>query len=184
MLSESGPTNAESLSSLTGSDARARRSARTLRRFTVSLFLATIVLFADQVTKGLAETLLPRFADQSISIMGDVLRLTYVANRGAAFGILQEQTLFFVLVGVGVIGVILASYWYFPVNGALLNLALGLQLGGAVGNLIDRVRYGYVVDFIDVSVWPVFNLADSAIVVGVGILAFRLLQKDRSKAES
>jgi signal peptidase II len=55
-------------------------------------------------------------------------------------------------------------------------MALGLQLGGAVGNLVDRVRYGYVVDFFDVGIWPVFNVADSAIVVGVGILAFRLLR--------
>jgi signal peptidase II len=152
-----------------------------LQRLTVSLLVATGVLFADQITKGLAETVLPMHPDQSVAIAGDAVRLTYVANRGAAFGILQERTAFFVLVGLGVIAVILASYRYFPVSGTLLNLALGLQLGGAIGNLVDRVRYGYVVDFIDVSVWPVFNLADSAIVVGVAILAFRLLQRERAR---
>lgn len=152
-----------------------------LQRLTVSLLVATGVLFADQITKGLAETFLPMHPEQSIAIAGDAFRLTYVANRGAAFGILQERTAFFVVVGLGVITLILASYRYFPVTGTLLNLALSLQLGGAIGNLVDRIRYGYVVDFIDVSIWPVFNLADSAIVVGVAILAFRLLQRERAR---
>lgn len=159
---------------------RAARSAAVLRRLAGSMLAATGVLIADQITKGLAETYLPRFPDQSIPILGDLLRLTYVANRGAAFGILQDRTLFFVAVGLVVVVVIVASYRYFPVNGALLNIALGLQLGGAIGNLIDRIRYGYVVDFIDVAIWPVFNLADSAIVIGVGILALRLLREEKT----
>ena len=177
-------TEMEALPPPVAGDARSRRSARMVRRLTASLLVAAAVLFADQITKGLAETLLPRHPDQSVMIAGDIMRFTYVANRGAAFGILQDRTAFFVIVGVGVIAVILASYRYFPVTGSLLNLALGLQLGGAVGNLVDRVRYGYVVDFIDVSVWPVFNLADSAIVIGVGILAFRLLQREQARISS
>ena len=152
-----------------------------VRRLTGSVLTATVVLVADQLTKGLAETYLPRFQDGSVSIIGELLRLTYVANRGAAFGILQDRTLFFVFIGLAVIGVIVVSYRYFPLNGFLLNLALGLQLGGAVGNLIDRVRYGYVVDFIDVAVWPVFNVADSAIVIGVGILAFRFWREGKQE---
>jgi signal peptidase II len=153
-----------------------RPRARLLPRLLASGMVAVVILITDQITKWAAETYLTRLPEQSVPIVGDFFRLTYVANRGAAFGILQERTFFFVLVGVVVIGVIIASYRYFPVNGALLNMALGLQLGGAVGNLVDRVRYGYVVDFFDVGIWPVFNVADSAIVVGVGILAFRLLR--------
>lgn len=167
--------------------AAARPANRLLRRLVASVIIAAGVLAADQVTKWLAQTYLTRLPDQSVPIIDDLVRLTYVANRGAAFGILQNQTVFFVVIGVGVIAVIVASYRYFPVNGVLLNLALGLQLGGAVGNLVDRVRHGFVVDFIDVALrragsssmpleWPVFNLADSAIVIGVGILAFHLMR--------
>ncbi|MPZ15082.1 MAG: signal peptidase II [Chloroflexi bacterium] len=144
-------------------------------RFAASLITAAGILVIDQITKGLAQTYLLRLPDLSIPIAGDLLRLTYVANRGAAFGILQEQTVFFVVVSSLVIALIIASYRYFPMSSTLLSLALGLQLGGALGNLVDRIRYGYVVDFIDVSIWPVFNVADSAIVTGVGILALHLM---------
>ena len=70
------------------------------------------------------------------------------------------------------ISVIVASYRYIPEPSWLLNLCLGLQMGGAVGNLIDRIQVGYVVDFIDLTFWPVFNVADSAICVGVAGLAY------------
>ena len=167
--------------------AASRPANRLARRLVASVLIAAGVLAADQLTKWLAQTYLTQVPEQSIPIIGELVRLTYVANRGAAFGILQNQTVFFVVVGIGVIAVIVASYRYFPVSGVLLNLALGLQLGGAVGNLIDRVRHGYVVDFIDVALrrpgtsampleWPVFNVADSAIVVGVGILALHLMR--------
>jgi signal peptidase II len=83
-----------------------------------------------------------------------------------------------------VIGVIAASYRYLPRSGFRLHLALGLQLGGAIGNLIDRVRQGYVVDFVDFGYhsnwWPVFNVADSAIVIGVALLALNALSPDRA----
>jgi signal peptidase II len=137
------------------------------------LGVAALVVILDQLTKRLAED---RLRDQrSVPVVDDILRLTYVQNRGAAFGLLQDQTAFFVFVGVLVIGVIAASYRYLPRSGFRLHLALGLQLGGAIGNLIDRVRQGYVVDFVDFGYqsnwWPVFNVADSAIVIGVALLA-------------
>ncbi len=169
--------NPEPLLPATHSGLRARTSrVALLRRLVGSSLVGGFVLAADQITKALAERFLLGHPDQSMHVISDFARLTYVSNRGAAFGILQDRTEFFVVVGLVVVGVILASYWYFPVTSGVLNLALGLQLGGAVGNLIDRVRFGYVVDFIDLGVWPVFNLADSAIVVGVGILAFHLLR--------
>ncbi len=143
------------------------------------LFLgpAVLVVILDILTKRLAEDRLR--GQRSVPIVDDILRLTYVENRGAAFGLLQDQTMFFVLVGILVIGVIAASYRYLPRSGFLLHLALGLQLGGAVGNLIDRIRQGYVVDFVDFGYhanwWPVFNVADSAIVIGVALLALNAL---------
>jgi len=142
------------------------------------LGVAFLVVLLDQLSKRVAEERLERSGVRSVPmpIAGDFFRFTYVENRGAAFGLLQDQTAFFVLVGLIVIGVIAASYRYLPRSGFMLQLALGLQLGGAIGNLIDRVRQGYVVDFIDFGYhanwWPVFNVADSAIVIGVALLAF------------
>jgi signal peptidase II len=153
------------------------------------LALAVVVVLLDQSTKRLAEDRLERTGIRSVPLpfVGDLLRFTYVENRGAAFGLLQDQTAFFVLVGIIVIGVIAASYRYLPRSGFLLHLALGLQLGGAVGNLIDRVRQGYVVDFVDFGYhsnwWPVFNVADSAIVVGVALLALNALSPSPASAE-
>jgi len=155
---------------------RAARPRGTLSRLAMSSVVAGVVVLADQLTKWLASTTLAVIPGQSVPIVGDLFRLTYVYNQGAAFGILQDQKLFFVAVSVVVIGVIIASYRFFPVTGPLLHLALGLQLGGALGNLIDRVRLGYVVDFLDLAIWPVFNLADAGIIIGVGILAFHLLR--------
>ena len=94
----------------------------------------------------------------------------------AAFGLLQNQTAFFVLVGVVVIAVISVSFRYMTNPSLLLIACLGLQMGGAIGNLIDRIRSGYVVDFIDLRLndhlrFYVFNVADSGISIGVVLLA-------------
>jgi signal peptidase II len=150
-----------------------------LRRDALLFFGTTILaILIDQWTKDLARFyLLGRdgAGPHSIPLVGPYVRLTYVENRGAAFGLLQDQTAFFVLVGFVVIAVIVASYRQIKEPNWLLNLALGLQMGGAIGNLADRIRYGYVVDFFDLTVWPVFNVADSAICVGVALLAWTLL---------
>jgi signal peptidase II len=153
-----------------------RVSARSL----LFLGLAAGIIVLDQWTKRLAEQHLLDSGVRSVPlpVVGDFLRLTYVENRGAAFGLLQDQTAFFVIVGVVVVGAIAVSYRHLPTSGFRLHLALGLQLGGALGNLIDRVRQGYVVDFVDFGYrsnwWPVFNVADSAIVIGVALLALSL----------
>jgi len=153
-------------------------------RSTLFLGVAVLVVVLDQLTKRLAEDRLR--GQRSVPLIDDILRLTYVENRGAAFGLLQDQTAFFVFVGIVVIGVIAASYRYLPRSGFLLHLALGLQLGGAIGNLLDRVRQGYVVDFVDFGYrsnwWPVFNVADSAIVIGVALLALNALSPTANEA--
>jgi len=154
----------------------ARSRSFPIRGF-LFLGVAFLVVLLDQMSKRIAEDRLERTGVRSVPmpVAGDFFRFTYVENRGAAFGLLQDQTAFFVLVGLIVIGVIAASYRYLPRSGFMLHLALGLQLGGAIGNLIDRVRQGYVVDFVDFGYhsnwWPVFNVADSAIVIGVALLA-------------
>jgi signal peptidase II len=142
---------------------------------------ALTIIALDRWTKQLAVDALLESGVRSVPLIGEYIRLTYVENRGAAFGVLQDQTAFFILVGVIVISVIIASYRYIPEPSWMLNVCLGLQMGGAVGNLIDRIQVGYVVDFIDLTYWPVFNIADSAICVGVAGLAYSVLFPPRRR---
>jgi signal peptidase II len=155
---------------------RAEHPASLLSRRTLTFVATALAVIAlDRWTKQLAVEHLLNSGVRSVPILGEYIRLTYVENRGAAFGLLQNQTLFFILVGVVVISVIVMSYRYIPDPSWLLNLCLGLQMGGAIGNLVDRIHVGYVVDFIDLTFWPVFNVADSAICIGVAGLAYTVL---------
>ncbi|WP_041607658.1 signal peptidase II [Halobacteroides halobius] len=137
-------------------------------------FLVTLVL--DQLTKYLVVKNFTLY--QSIPIIKDVFHLTYVQNRGAAFGILQNQVTFFIVISIVVIGLLIYFYHELPLDNFWNRFALGLALGGTIGNLIDRVRVGYVIDFLDFRIWPVFNIADSAIVVGVSIFSYWMLVID------
>lgn len=101
---------------------------------------------------------------------------TYVTNTGAAFGLFPSHGYVFMVVAAVVAVAIAIYYWHMPAGQVLIKLSLGLQLGGAMGNLVDRLLYGHVVDFIDFKFWPVFNLADTSIVVGVALLAYALLK--------
>ncbi|HYN87882.1 MAG TPA: signal peptidase II, partial [Ardenticatenaceae bacterium] len=135
--------------------------------------VALLVFVADQATKlivarelALWESWRP-FEEFPLSIFA----ITHISNTGAAFGILPNASLFFVVVAIVVSGAIAYYYRRLPSHHWWLFLSLGLQLGGALGNLVDRLRLGYVVDFIEVGIWPIFNVADSSIVVGVLLLA-------------
>lgn len=133
------------------------------------IITAAFVIIVDQLSKYLVATLME--TGQSIALINNFLYITYVRNPGAAFGIFPYQTVVLIVITLIVVLLILYYYRIFSENHRWIRFALALQLGGAVGNLIDRVRVGWVVDFIDFTVWPpVFNLADSAIVVGIGIL--------------
>ena len=126
--------------------------------------IGLLVLFFDQLTKfWVQNSMLPR---DSIPLIPGVFHLTYVQNTGAAFGFLRGKTLFFIVVAVLVLGFIIFLAPRLSREKPLLGLVFGLLLGGALGNLIDRIRFGYVIDFLDFRVWPVFNIADMAIVVG------------------
>lgn len=115
---------------------------------------------------------------ESIPIIEEVFHLTYILNPGAAFGMFAHNRLFFIAIAVVVIGIIiwarreiLASPWE-------VKAGCGLFLGGAIGNLIDRARQGLVIDFFDFRVWPVFNIADIAICIGVGLIIWNLLKTE------
>lgn len=140
------------------------------------LGVAAVVLLADQITKYLVlRNLALGEMWNPIGFLRPFVSVTRVSNTGAVFGLFRDYGLFFALVAVVVVVAIIAFYRYLPPRQGLLRLSMGLQLGGALGNLVDRVRVGSVVDFIDFKIWPVFNLADMAIVSGVSMLAFVLL---------
>lgn len=132
------------------------------------LIIVAVVIILDQLTKFIITTSME--IGQSVTVINNFLYITYVRNPGAAFGLLPYQTLFFILITLVVAALIIYYYRVLSDNHKWLRRGLALQLGGALGNLIDRVSGGYVVDFIDFKIWPpVFNLADSAIVIGIGI---------------
>lgn len=138
--------------------------------------IALVALVLDQVSKYLiVETLGPGQPHSSISLLSDFIELRYITNSGAAFGIFPGGSLFFALIALIVVIVIIAYYSYRPTDQMWLKLSLGLQLGGALGNLTDRIRFGYVIDFVDTKYWPVFNLADVSMTIGVFALAVFLL---------
>lgn len=149
--------------------------------------LATISL--DQFTKQLVvSNLRPGESWMPLDWLAPIVTVTHVHNTGAAFGIFPAGGLAFTVLGIIVTGAIIYYFHQLPPGEWLARSALGLQLGGAIGNLIDRFRQGYVTDFINFKVWPVFNVADSSIVVGVAILLIVILieerQETRSKADA
>jgi signal peptidase II len=132
------------------------------------LAAAAGVIAIDQLTKQWA---MAGLADGPVDIIDGVLSLTLTYNSGGAFGLLQGLPGFFLVATVAVVGVIMI--WAHRLDDARLIVPLGMVLGGGLGNLLDRLFRdpgGRVVDFIDLHVWPVFNLADSSIVVGVVVI--------------
>lgn len=138
--------------------------------------LITVVLIAiDQVTKYLTLEYLKPIS--SVVLIENILSLTYVENRGAAFGILQNARWVFILfTAIAVVGILYFKFRHSP-KGLTINSALCLVTSGAIGNLIDRVFRGYVVDMIEVTFidYPVFNVADCFVVVGAVMLAIYIL---------
>ena len=129
--------------------------------------IMTIVFLFDQVTKYWAESTLCPF--NSFPAQGS-FKFVCTYNTGSAFGMFQDQTIPLIFASFAGIGLLLWIYKTHLIRGPWLHLSMGLQLGGAVGNLTDRLRFGQVTDFIQLAFWPVFNLADASIVVGVILL--------------
>lgn len=135
------------------------------------IIIVCSIIILDQLTKQLvASTMEP---GQSVTLVRNFLYITYVRNPGAAFGMFPYQTAFFITITLVVAVLILYYYRFLSEEQRWMRLGLSLQLGGALGNLIDRVASAYVIDFINFSIWPpVFNVADAAIVIGIGIFLF------------
>ena len=145
------------------------------------LILAIAVVVLDQLVKVYIQNHMT--VGMSIPVIDDIFHITYVLNPGAAFSILEHRTGFFIGVAVILFAAVLYFYPRIPKEYRLLRLGIGLQVGGAAGNLIDRMRTGYVVDFLDFRIWPVFNIADMAIVGGVGLILYSLLYLQDKKDE-
>ena len=154
--------------------------AERLKWYRDWILLLTIpaVFAADQITK---------FAIKGTLRLGEswptegLIRLTHGANTGTAFGLLPNQTLLLIFASIIAIGFLIYFYRAYALPNPILRLAIGLQLGGAFGNLFDRVAFGAVTDFIDVGRWPIFNIADSSICVGMATLIIVLLLFDRKQ---
>ena len=139
--------------------------------------VAILTLVIDQISKRVVMTSF-RLGESwnPVAALERWVSLTYVTNTGVVFGLFPDHGIIFMVISVVVIVVIVLYYRHLPGDQWLIQTSLGLQLGGALGNLLDRLRYGHVIDFIDFKVWPVFNVADSSVFVGVVILAFHLLR--------
>jgi signal peptidase II len=157
-------------------------SERGLR--VLALWLTALVVALDQATKVAVDRILQ--LHESRSVLAGVVQLTYVRNRGAAFGVFSDsqlpyQSWLFAAVSVLALVAIAVYGWKLPASSQLPRLALALIIGGALGNLCDRVRLGYVIDFLDVYWgryhWPAFNVADSAITAGVALLVIDMLRQ-------
>jgi len=155
----------------------------------IVFFTAGGILALDRLTKHLALAALS--PGVSVPVFKNIFHLTLVLNRGAAFGLLPDATVFFVVVALTSVAAIGAAFWrpqlFFSVFGlrvtdARVRLALALVLGGALSNLFDRLIYGYVIDFLDFRVWPVFNFADTAITLA-GLLVVVVLVQDMRRRD-
>lgn len=144
--------------------------------------LALLVFAADQATKWIIVKKMD--LGQSIPVIDQVLYITSHRNRGAAFGILQDQRYFFIVITIIVVGAVI-YYLQKHATDKLLKTALALVLGGALGNFIDRLLRGEVVDFVDVYIgsydFPIFNVADSALVIGVGLIFIQSFMESKQK---
>ena len=141
-------------------------------RLRLFLLVAALVVTLDQLSKLWIDANRPQ-----IELLPGFLDLVYVENTGAIFGLFHSHTELFIALGIAGSVIILVFLYYFPPTTTVGTLSFSLILGGAVGNLIDRIRLGYVIDFISIHVqelfrWPAFNIADAALTVGIFVLIY------------
>lgn len=161
---------------------------RDLNRSQFDIFLAlavtSLVFLLDRATKIFFSQLLS--AGESFPIIRRVLHVTLVHNTGIAFGLFKDQGGVFIMIPLIAVVLLVFNIYYYRQNNEVINrtyiVSFALILGGALGNLTDRVVHGHVIDFIDLRVWPVFNIADSAITIGAVIIAVKCFQLSNRQA--
>lgn len=155
-----------------------------MQKYKILILISLIVVILDQLTKAVITNY---FAlHQSTGVISGFFNITHVRNPGAAFSLFHDSNKFFrtlFLIGISMVALIVVFFVYRKTeNNLLYRIALSLIAGGAVGNLIDRIRFGEVIDFLDFYIgryhWPAFNVADSAITIGVLLAVFSLYKKE------
>jgi signal peptidase II len=151
-----------------------------------SLIVAGLVVLLDQVTKSIITRNVA--ICERLDVWGSVLRITHIRNTGAVFGIMKGAGTYFTFFSIVAAAVLIVALFVARRSSRLVKVSLGLVLGGAVGNLIDRLRFGAVVDFMDVGIsdgvrWPCFNAADLAITIGVILLVINSLRSHQKSLE-
>ncbi len=148
----------------------------------ICLSTVTLVVALDRLTKVLFSTIL--HPGESLPVIRNVFHFTLVHNTGIAFGLFKDNSFVYFVIPVIAIGLLIYNIYYYHKFGELDRLYIGafsLILGGAIGNLIDRIFLGHVVDFMDFQIWPVFNVADSAITIGAFIILLKCFQVEKHK---
>lgn len=143
---------------------------------TIFLVGVTSIVLMDRLSKIFFMNLLD--LNESLVVIKNVLYFTLVHNTGIAFGLFRDCGIIFVIIPLILTGLLIYNVYYYRHSDELSRtyiVAFSLILGGAIGNLIDRIMLGYVVDFIDLRFWPVFNIADSAITIGAAVILFKCI---------
>ena len=146
------------------------------------LLIVPVIVVLDQWTKTLVREALP--VGESIAplnFLGDFFRILHWKNTGAAFGIFQDANLILMVLSSLIVAVLTWYYFTMKENKPLIRVGLAMAMGGALGNLIDRVTQGFVTDFLSFGRFPIFNVGDSAVTVGVGLMVLALLLESHSK---
>ena len=158
----------------------AERSLSAERRQWIGLaIVALAAVAADQITKHVVASSIA--LDSAVDLVGP-FSVRHVQNSGIAFGLFSSATVIVIVLTTVAVAWMLVFFARSGARHPALPVALGLLIGGSVSNLVDRVRLGYVTDFLDLRWWPAFNLADASIVVGVAVLLGSLLLSDRSQS--
>jgi signal peptidase II len=160
----------------------------TLKSFSANLWtlaIAALTILVDQASKWLVITrMTPGQEWAPVPALASIFTITYTTNTGAAFGLFKQGGVVFAGFAIIIVGVLLYYQRQLQDRQWIYRPVLGLLMGGALGNLIDRLQWGHVIDFIRVGPWPVFNVADSSIVVGVGLLMLLMWREDKTQAQS
>jgi len=144
--------------------------------------IALILLFVDQLSKYVIRQNMS--LAESIPVINRVFHITYVENKGIAFGLFPQGHFLFIVISLIIILAIVFFARKKIIKSLKEKVCLGLILGGALGNLVDRLRFGFVIDFLDFRIWPVFNLADSGVCIGGILMVFFLLKKRTRKEKT
>jgi signal peptidase II len=151
-------------------------ASSSLLRFPLLLLILSIIAVADQIIKAIVVSHL--YLHESILVLSGILSITRIHNSGIGFGLFPDMPDVFMIVRLISMFAVLYFYLRFGPRGYSFTVGCGLIMGGALGNLIDNFRLGYVVDFINFRFWPVFNVADSAVTVGVLLLLITFSQEE------